>query len=229
MQERDSGAETLQAPILRGLNLPWKEVLRLGSRFTLSAGSPLHLFGPALLDFYYLQRGDLRLMHSAEDGSERTILQLSTGVLFNEASCLLGYDAPDCCFNAAKDCEIYRFPGTLLTSPQFISQHPELIVNVMRSQARKILIMHVGLGNTVGRSALSRVSRLILALCRQHGNSLCFDPALSQQDVARTLGMHRASVVRAIADLRKLGAIRQFTKRSLEIGNLELLCKLADE
>lgn len=218
---------TLNAPMLGPMNLAWKKALNLAAPRSLGADAPLLLQGGEVLDFYYLARGNLRLMHLGPDGRERTILYLCSGNLFNESTALAGYDAPDCCFFSMEPSLIYRFAGSLLRDARFIAEHPELIINLMESQAIKILIMHVGLGSTVGHSSLETVSRFILSLIERHGGALEFDPHLTQQDIATLLGLHRASVVRTLAELRRLGAIVKFTKHSLKIGDMGVLTGLA--
>lgn len=220
---------TLNAPMLGPMNLPWKNALTLGTPRTLAAEAPLLLQGEEVLDFYYLAQGNLRLMHSGPDGRERTILYLCSGNLFNESTALAGYDAPDCCFISMAPSLIYRFAGALLRDARFIAENPGLIINLMESQAIKILIMHVGLGSTVGHSTLETVSRFILSLMERHHGAREFDPNLTQQDIATLLGLHRASVVRALAELRRLGAIVTFTKHSLKIGDLAMLETLSGQ
>lgn len=218
---------TLNAPMLGPMNLPWRKMLGLGAQRNLAAEAPLLLQGREVLDFYYLAQGNLRLMHLGPDGRERTILYLCSGNLFNESTALAGYDAPDCCFFSMGPSVIYRFSGSLLRDVRFIAEHPALIINLMESQAIKILIMHVGLGSTVGHSSLQTVSRFILSLMERHDGALEFDPGLTQQDIATLLGLHRASVVRTLTELRRLGALITFTKHSLKIGDPRLLATLA--
>lgn len=218
---------TLNVPIPDPMNLPWKRVLSQAIPRTLPAGAYLPLQGQAFLDFYYLDLGNLRLMHIGQDGSERAILHVSAGNLFNEATALAGYDAPDCCFVATEPSLIHRFSGKLLRNTQFVVEFPDLIINLMRSQAIKNLIMHVSLGCAVGNSSLQIVSRFILSLTEQHGGSTSFNPNLSHLDMATLLGLHRASVVRALTELRKLGAIVQFTRHSLQLGDIDILATLS--
>lgn len=219
--------ETLRSGILGPMNLPWKDALGLARARSLPARSTLVLHGAELLDFYYLAHGRIRLMHSAEDGCARSMLRIGPGNLFNEATALAGFDAPDCCFYCLQTCEIFRFPGRLLHDAAFVSSHPELITNLMISLATKLLVMHVGLSTTAGTSALRRLCRYFLSLSRRNGDALEFAPGLTQDELATFLGLHRATVVRALGELRRKGAIVRFTKRQMRIGDMELLRSLA--
>lgn len=228
-RHEQADAAKLHAPMLGPMNKIWANALALANPQELSKGVSLILQGQELLDFYYLGQGMLRLMHCAEDGSERTILYYGPGNLFNESTAIAGYDAPDCAFFCVEDCLIYRFPGNCLHDPAFISAHPDLIINLMISQATKILMMHAGLGISVGNTSLGKISRFIYSLYIRHGEALKFDPCLTQYDIATLLGVHRASVVRALAELRRTGAVLKFTKHDIRIGDINILRQLARE
>ena len=73
------------------------------------------------LNIYYLAKGRLRIMHGAENGRERAMVYIGSGNVFNEATVLAGFDDPDCRFYCMEDVELYRFPGTLLHDPRFVS------------------------------------------------------------------------------------------------------------
>ena len=52
---------------------------------------------------------------------------------------------------------------------------------------------------------------------------------MTQEELAIFLGMHRATLVRALRVLRGCGALLQLTKNRLRIGDLALLQKIAGE
>lgn len=64
---------------------------------------------------------------------------------------------------------------------------------------------------------------------RLHGDKLDFNPQMTQEELAIFLGMHRATLVRALRVLRGCRALLQLTKNRLRIGDLALLQKIAGE
>ena len=110
--------------------------------------------------------------------------------------------------------------------PAFVAARPGLVINLMRGLGVKLLMYHTSLSNFVGVSAVARVSRFLCALARRR-RSLAFDPGMTQEDLAALLGMHRATLVRALRELRRQGALLRFTKHRVEIGDMELLHQLA--
>lgn len=217
--------ETLHAPLLSAVNKPWAAMIPEGRKFSARGQS---LFEPAgdRLDFYYLARGFILVMHADMEGNERAIFRLGPGNLFNESPALAGFDAPDSPFFCQTDCTIYGFSHSLLHDADFVAAHPGLIINLMSGLGVKLLILHTSLSNFVGVSAVARVSRFLCGLIRRR-HSLAFDPGMTQEDLAVLLGMHRATLVRALRELRQQGALLRFTKRRVEIGDAELLKRLA--
>ncbi|MBD5646937.1 MAG: Crp/Fnr family transcriptional regulator [Desulfovibrio sp.] len=217
--------ETLHAPLLTGVNKPWEVILPEGRKLTVRGPSLFEPFGDRL-DFYYLASGIILVMHADMEGNERATLRIGPGCLFNESPALAGFDAPDSPFLCQTDCTVYGFSHALLHDPAFVAARPELIINLMNGLGVKLLMHHTSLSNFVGVSAVARVSRFLCALAlRRH--SLAFDPGMTQEDLATLLGMHRATLVRALHELRRQGALLRFTKRRVEIGDMEILKRLA--
>lgn len=217
--------ETLHAPLLTAVNKPWEALTPSGRKFS-ARGQALFEPGGDTLDFFYLASGIILVMHADMEGNERAIFRLGPGNLFNEGPALVGFDAPDSPFLCHTDCVIYGFSHTLLHDTGFVAAHPELIINLMSGLSLKLLILHTSLSNVVGVSAMGRVSRFLCGLVRRR-HSLDFDPGMTQEDLAVLLGMHRATLVRVLHELKRQGALLRFTKRRVEIGDAELLKRLA--
>ena len=203
-------ADSSRTGKLEDMNAPWSRLLHLATRYTYPKRYPLVLAGDAMFDFYYLAKGRLRIMHGTESGRERAMVYIGSGNVFNEATALAGFDDPDCRFYCMEDVELYRFPGTLLHDPRFVAEYPELIINLMVSMSTKVLVMHANLSETGGGTA-------------------DFNPQMTQEELAVFLGIHRATLVRALRVLRGCGALLQLTKNRLRIGDLALLQKIAGE
>lgn len=222
-------AATSRTGILENMNLPWAELLHLGTRHVYPKKFPLALPGDAQLDFYYLARGRLRVMQGTVTGHERAMLYVNSGSVFNEASALAGFDDPDCRFFCLEESEVWRFSGKLLHDPAFVKKYPEMIINLMISMGTKLLIMHVGMSDKGDGTAQRQVCRYLLSLARSHGGSAEFVPGLSQEEIALFLGMHRATLVRVLRKLQNLGVLEYFTKFSARIGNISLLSAMAED
>ena len=217
-------------PSLRpnGSNTVWATILHLAARHAYPAGYPLDLIGAALTDFYYIEKGRLLITYTSQNGRERPILTIEHGNIFNASTALTGFDNPDSQYLCLDDTILWRFPGSLLTSPDFVRQYPELIINLMQSLGNKTLQMHQTLSYTGPDTELVQLARWLSRAADDHG-ALSFRPNLTQQDLANMLGIHRATLVRCIHTLRKQGIVRRFSRNALDIIDPNALHRLAEQ
>ena len=221
---------SLPAPGLR-TRIParaWADILHLASRQVCPAGYPLVLEGEALTDFYYLEKGRLLISYAAQSGRERSIIGLEAGNLFNVSTALTGFDNPDSQYICKEETILWRFPGRLLHSPDFVCKCPELIIEIMRSLARKNLQMHETLSYTGPDVALIQLARWILRAADSRGSDN-FRPGITQQELADRLGIHRATLVRCIHNLKERGILSRFTRSALIITDMNALRELAEQ
>lgn len=211
-----------------GNNQIWSEVLHRAVRHVYPRWHPLLLEGKAICDFYYLEQGRLRITYASKNGRERSMLVVERGSLFNEASALVGYDNPDSQYLCLEETVLWRFDGQLLSDPAFVRDYPHLIINLMHSLGGKTLAMHETLSYTGTGRTLVQLCRWLIRAAETHG-STTFRPGLTQQELADTLGVHRATLVRGVQSLREQGVLGAFTKASLVILDLQALRLLADE
>ena len=218
------------APDLHGL-MPvrsWTDLFHLASRQVCPAGYPLILEGDALSDFYYIEKGRLLISYASQNGRERSIIGLEAGNLFNVSTALTGFDNPDSQYLCKEETILWRFPGRLLLSPVFVSSCPELIIDIMRSLARRNLQMHETLSYTGPDAALIQLARWMQRTAESHGSE-SFRPGITQQELADRLGIHRATLVRCIHALKERGIISRFTRSALVITDMDALRTLAEQ
>lgn len=209
-------SDELVSPVREGPNGAWKNVLHLARRQFFPKGHPLLPDEASVRDFYYIERGRVRIIYASQEGRERSMLVVESGNLFNESSALTGYDNPDSQYLCLEDSILWRFSGTLLGDPSFVREHPDLIINLMRSLARKTLSMHEHLSYTgTGRTEV-QLARYLIRSMESHG-AATFPPGLTQQELADTLGIHRATLVRCVHTLRARGVLGAFTRKRVEI------------
>lgn len=221
-------SKTSRAGLMHQMNRCWERVLHLATRVTHAPHSPLILTGQALLDFYYIHSGRIRIMHGQKNGQERAIIYIGEGNIFNEATAIAGFDDPDCQFYCLSHVELYRFSGKLLQDSIFIRENPELISNLMLSLSRKVLTMHATISNSGGRSSHAHVARYLCSLVELHNGALEFAPELTQDEMALFLGIHRATLVRSLQLLREKNIIACFRKHCIQILDIQELQNIAN-
>lgn len=218
--------------LLPAMNSIWEKALPLARERLYPQGFYLMLRDEARRDFYYLASGSLAIMYHAPSGRARNMLSLKAGNLFNISLAAGSLFMPDrkasSQFYCLEEARIWRFPGGLLHDEAFIRAYPELISNLLASLGLRLLITHDTL-SSVGTNRLpARIAEFILQLSRANGDADEFSPGISQEDLANLLGVHRVTLLRALAKMKKSKLLVSFTHSRLVIGDREALRRMTD-
>lgn len=222
---------SIHTSMLPALNRCWEEVLHLAVREEYPRGRYLVLNTLPEGSFYYLEKGRLNILHGAVNGKVQNMLSMEPGSLINVADSL-GRQNTDfrdvgCQFYCFTDVVLWRFEGALLRDEAFIREHPGLIANLMASLGVKLLTMHNTLSNLGTGGALARICRFCLSLSEADGGATALSPHLSQVEMANMLGMHRATLLRSIQELKRRGVLEELTRDRLVISDKKRLRRLA--
>lgn len=203
---------------LKDMNLPWRKILHLACRCTLTKSSVLPTGG----GFYYIEKGKVRLGFMGYSGRELGALILGRGCLFNEIPALV---SPHYLvgFTVLEIVHAWRFDVSLLHDESFISTYPQQVSNLLCSLARKSGIFFFKMSGSRKRSSLNRLCAFLLHLAENNKDEL----TMSQTEVSDMLGMHQTTIARCVRLLRERGIIGRFTKNKLEILDMDALRILA--
>lgn len=204
---------------LSSTNMPWREVLHLGTRCIF----PKHHCEPGekIRGFYFIAKGRVRLTYLGDTGKEKCALYMEKNCIFNEIPAL---SSTTVCasFFCIEEVEAWRFNAKLLTDTAFISKYPHLISNLLQSIAVKSGIFF---SQSSEKNFSNSMHKLCIILMELYANpQLC----LSQSEVAALLGIHLTTVARHIRTLRNQGVIGRFTKTAFEVLDIESLRLLAE-
>lgn len=217
--------ELAQLGHVSNLNREWEEVLHFATKRQYPKGTTIAYKKGA--GMYYLASGMVTISYFSSCGRERLALCINPGCLFNEARTVSGYE-PVGRFLCITDTTLYRFPLDLLCSQDFIRTYPHLITNLMRSMGMKMLIHYTFLASMGTEEPVIHLSRFILSLFRKHQLQKNFPCGMTQQEVANLLGIHRATLARAIVELKEKNIITKFTRNEVCINNIDDLRNMAD-
>ncbi len=225
-------AISFHTAVLPPLNLCWKEVLDLADKLEFSQGTQLTLNTERENFFYFLEQGRLSLVHDTENGKTRPISTMEeAGTLLNVTHALArqmtDFIEKGCHFHCITDVTLRRFDGSLLHDEGFIRAYPHLIANLMASLGVKILAHHTILAHFGTGGALAQLCRFCFNLSDANGGAEEFAPGISQTQLARLLGMDRATLVRLLQKLRRIGVILELNRDRLVIGDMKKLRQLA--
>lgn len=208
---------------IAGLNTAWEELLHLGSKRCYPKNTIIpHETAKGI---FYLSRGTVELAYNNSMGHKRIALYYGPGTLINEARSLTGHNLGGT-FTCMEAVELYLFNKDLCNE-EFIRKYPHLIHNLLKTMAVKMLL-HYCFVTTMGTgSHLSQVCRFILSTAAVHGYPEQFSLNLTQQEVADLIGMHRATLARAIQKLKKMGVVDKFTSSKVHVTDYEQLEDIA--
>ena len=208
------------------LNREWEEVLHLA----VCINYPKDAIIPhqKAKSMFYLRKGSVVISYCSSCGRERLALYIQPGCLFNEARTVSGYE-PGGQFICTQDVELYKFPEKILEDAAFIRTYPHLVSNLFRSMGIKMLIHYSFLAVMGMGSHVVHLCRFILSLARNNAESKIFPSGMTQQEVADLMGVHRATLARAVQHLKRIGVITSFTRRRVCIRNWDLLVQLAGQ
>lgn len=223
-------ASSIHTSTLPVMNKCWEEVLHLAQREEHARGNYLVLNSLPEGSFYYLEKGRLTILHGAVDGKVQNMLYMEPGNLINVADSL-GRQITDfrdagCQFYCFTDVVLWRFEGSLLRDENFVRAHPGLVVNLMASLGVKLLAMHNSLSYSTS-GALTKICRFCLNMSQANDGARELVPNISQTELANLFGMHRATLLRSIQELKQRGVIGELTRERLSIENMEELRRLA--
>lgn len=213
-----------------GLNKVWQRVQHLALVKNFPRGSIMDIsanleFG-GKPGFYYIISGKVRLSYIDAEGNERTILYAGPGNLMNVPS-IMADDLADTFARCMENTRIAVFDAALLSDEAFAAQNPDLMLNLVRSLCVHLVIHSQRLADASMANTLAQICRWVLELARHNGERRCFAPNITQQELALLLGIHRTTLTRALARLRKMRVLGRFTKSSLDILDLEKLREIA--
>jgi cAMP-binding proteins - catabolite gene activator and regulatory subunit of cAMP-dependent protein kinases len=210
---------------IAGLNTDWEELLHLGNKLCYAKNTIIpHETAKGI---FYLTKGTVELSYNNASGHKRIALYYGPGTLINEARSLTGHNLGGT-FTCMEAVELYQFNKDLC-SEDFIRTHPHLIRNLLKTMAVKMLLHYCFVTSMGTGSHLSLVCRFILSSAAAHGSPSHFSLGMTQQEVADLIGMHRATLARALQKLKRMGVIEKFTATSVRISDYATLEKLAGD
>ncbi len=203
--------------------LPWEPFLKLGSVSEYRKGSFVRAEGQGCFDLFYVEKGEVHVVFDAPDGRMRSVVSFTSGSMFNLAQAAARQQASGE-YQCVLDSRIWRIPGALLHDPAFAVAHPELLLSIVEMLGALVLTHHTLLTDLLMGDFVERFCRFLVSLSQGKRE---FSPGLTQERLAHMLGVHRATLARAVQKLKQEGVISCFTSRRVCIADAEKLRHMA--
>lgn len=177
-------------------------------------------------DIFYIEKGEVQIIFENIKGQQRTIISFGEGGIFNIAPAALLQDTSGQ-YQCKTDSIIHSLPAHIVLAEETIQENPELAISLIKHLSRLTLTYSTLLTDLQIDTFFHRFCRYLLCLQLQHGRKT-FPLDVSQDHLATILGVHRATLARAIQKLKKLNVITKFSNKTVEICDLETLRQLAE-
>lgn len=205
-------------------DVPWSEILNLGVRMNYTRNSMVRAEGATRFDLFYLEKGQVQVLFDTLDGRMRSVVSFEAGSMFNLAQAAARREASGQ-YNCVTDAIIWRLPGELLHNTAFAARYPELMLWIIQILGRVVLTHHTFLTDMLMDDFIIRFSRFLVSMSFDGGE--VFTPGMTQERLAAMFGVHRATLARAIQQLKHEGIIDGFTKKRVHILDMVRLRELA--
>ena len=160
---------------------------------------------------------------------------MSKGCIFGEVSCFVTGESGEASARARTDCILYFFDKDLIEG-EIAAHHPDLLLELIRTTATKLKMYGILLRDSLNSDNFIRVCKMLVYLARYKGidptfseKQITIQPEMTQNDMARLMGIHRVTVTKAISRLKEMGIIRHFSKNNLEILDFPALCGMVKD
>ncbi|MDR1947537.1 MAG: Crp/Fnr family transcriptional regulator [Desulfovibrio sp.] len=212
--------------VLQDLNGPWEQVLHTGYSTSIPAGSVIS--GSGRRDgenrIFFIKQGRVSISHISGNGEERILMYLGRCCMFEEIP--MQHDGMDCIFTCMENVGAVYWPKKILNG-EFAAQHPELVLNLLKSLSLKSRIFSGRLCELHAFDSLGLVSRALYSMYLHSDRKKRPVPKLTQLELAAYLGIHRSSLHMVMTRLREEGIIGVYSKSRMEILNPDQLLAYA--
>jgi CRP-like cAMP-binding protein len=222
-------------PVFENLCPSWGRVTHLATR-------QVHPKGALILDMeapadgvYFVKSGQVDTALYTLNGPEKVLYGVGEGCVFGEASCFSTGTTGEASVWARTPCVLYFFRRETVEGP-IAREHPHLLIELAGMLGHIVRMYGIWLQDSLSQDYFVRVCRILIYFVRwkQGGlaegrNEVLIQSDVSQNDIAKLLGIHRVTVTKAVKRLKELGILRRFTKSELDIADFAGLCRLGGQ
>src|SRR6218665_3362826 len=193
---------------IRATDTAWKGVLHLASPRRYSRGEVIIRAGEMVDSLFYLESGEVRMIRTSMEGSEKILMYIEEGTLFGETPFFTGQPILST-FVCSRPAVIWRFSRHSVYA-DLLPNHPEIVSSLLHTFAAKVSTLSnqsasLGMQNVAERLCTFLYVTSGESISGAHGAELKL--SMKMRDIANLLGVHRTTLYKAIRDLEKEGVL----------------------
>jgi CRP-like cAMP-binding protein len=207
----------------------WKQVLHLGQRKEFRHGDIIIDAGELVNRLYYLESGVVSMKRASRGGAEKIIMHIEENTLFGEVPFFMHQPILSF-FICHQDAVVYSFSREAVDG--MLARHPEIAKDIIRTLAEKVSALS-NQSATLGLDSLyQRIVKFILLRYNSmplEDNEIISLGSLRMRDIASILGVHRATLYKALKELEHMNLIRMLDRNRIHVLNVDELAAIAYE
>lgn len=223
-------SKTAQAsPIINGCSAAWEQFLAEGDKRKVAANITLLHAGENVNHLYYLQKGEVLISHFAAPDTVTRLFLLREQSMLGLIG-LFSSVQPMASWLTLSPCLIYMF------SKEYVLEKAprHLLVNLLEQFGVMSSCMSRRFSRGNNKRHEVRLARLLIHLAdmdhmkeNNTGSGISIMPRVTQEMVSELLGMHPVTLSKLLGIFRAEGIVGKFTKKRLDILDLDALYKYA--
>jgi len=219
-------------PVFENLCPSWERVTHLATRQVYPKGSLILDMEAPATGIYFIKEGQVDTALYTLHGPEKVLYCVGRGCVFGEASCFSTGFTGEASVWARTACTLYFFRKDTVEGI-IAREHPHLLIELTGMLGYIVRMYGIWLQDSLSQDYFVRVCRILVYFVRwKQGpkadgcSQVLIQSDVSQNDIAKLLGVHRVTVTKAVGRLKELGVVRHFTKSELDIADYQGLCRL---
>ena len=200
----------------------WEEARKRGTPVEVGRSRSFRPESPRY--FFLVERGRFKSVFTTRQGKQRQLLIYESGAVLN-VPCAVLNSKTDIDYFALENGLLWKLSIDLVTGEKI--ECPHLARACLYCLSSVIETYYAGL-TWLDVDDFKKVFCRYLVFAMRNANSEEFCPGMTQEECASMLGVHRATLSRAIRELKNLGIIGCFTSAKVSILDRERLARLAD-
>lgn len=208
---------------MRDISREWDKVIQLGQKYSYKKGDYFQI-GHKDKAFGYIKSGMTCCYYSnAYSQKDEIRFFIGDGCLVKETFVLANFGFYVTHHKCLSDVTLYLFDKEMLFDTHFLASFPELLNNFIFSISIKSVSVQLFASILKFNTTIQKVAHYIYGFYLLNKKKRVFEPPFGQAYLAELLGISKYTINRIITKLRTEGILESYTRKKIEIGDLERL------
>lgn len=223
MYDQDSYPLLYVPCYMRNISEEWEKVIHLGQKYSYGKGDYFSV-GHKDKAFGYIKSGMTCCYYNNAYGQKDEIrFFIGDRCLIKETFVLANFGFYVTHHKCLSDVTLYLFDNEMLFDKEFLETYPDLLNNFIFSISIKSVSVQLFASILKFNTTIQKVAHYIYGFYLLNKKKKVFQPPFSQAYLAELLGISKYTINRIIMKLKSDNILKSYTRKRIEIGDLEKL------